>query len=352
MRKRIVFILFSLIFTITFAQTGTKTPKYLMHVVKFSETLTKIAKKYDVTVNEILDVNPSITAGVLKPEQIIRIPNKQGKKIPITTAKVDDDKLKVKSTTSNTLVAKNAKQHTVQTGQTMYAISKMYNVSIEDIQKWNQLSDYVLKIGDVIYVSDPKGTKITEVKNELVNKSTTTIQTNTPEIEKPKMVEKPNAAAVINKPTVIASTKTTEVEKIKQTTTIPPKEENLQDEVSNTSATEELAVNNETQKELAIKYKNATSAAKVTLVKGTGAPMTTSLGAMETVFFAMHKTLPIGTVIKIKNLVNNKIVYAKVIGKLPETDENKHVIVRYSLGVKNNLALQNGKCYLQIEYAE
>jgi hypothetical protein len=80
--------------------------------------------------------------------------------------------------------------------------------------------------------------------------------------------------------------------------------------------------------------------------------MTTTLGAMETVYFAMHKSLPIGTIIKIKNLVNSKIIYAKVIGKLPETDENKHVIVRYSLGVKKDLQLQNGKCYVQVEYPE
>ena len=49
---------------------------------------------------------------------------------------------------------------------------------------------------------------------------------------------------------------------------------------------------------------------------------------------------------------NFKIIYAKVIGKLPETDENKHVIVRYSLGVKKDLQLQNGKCYVQVEYPE
>jgi hypothetical protein len=65
----------------------------------------------------------------------------------------------------------------------------------------------------------------------------------------------------------------------------------------------------------------------------------------------MHKWLPVGTIVKIKNMVNSKIVYAKVIGKLPDIDENKNVIVRYSLGVKKDLQLQNGKCYLQLEYA-
>ncbi len=125
------------------------------------------------------------------------------------------------------------------------------------------------------------------------------------------------------------------------------------DEQDNTDTAEKpdiQANDNESQKELAKMFKDKTAAGNIQITKGTGAPMTTTLGAMENVYFAMHKTLPIGTIIKIKNLVNSKIVYAKVIGKLPETDENKHVIVRYSLGVKKDLQLQNGKCYVQIEY--
>lgn len=303
----------------TQAASGTKTPKYIMHVVKFSETLTKIAKNYDVTVNEILNVNPSLSAGVLKPEQIIRIPNKQGKKIP-TTTKTTENSIKQKPT----VVTTTAKQHTIQTGQTMYAISKMYNVSVEDIQKWNNLNNYILKIGDVIYVSNPNESKSKESIKEIPKEI---------EKEKTSMPIKNTISETIKEPTI----KQTNDENT-TIVTIPP--------------TEELAVNNETQKELIVKYKNAVTNSKSITVKGTGAPMTTSLGAMESVFFAMHKTLPIGTVIKIKNLVNNKIVYAKVIGKLPETDENKHVIIRYSAGVKNNLQLQNGKCYVQIDYPE
>ncbi|HOY41726.1 MAG TPA: hypothetical protein PLX60_07685, partial [Chitinophagales bacterium] len=112
------------------------------------------------------------------------------------------------------------------------------------------------------------------------------------------------------------------------------------------------ASENGNQKELIKLFKDKAAGSKIIVTKGTGAPMTTTLGAMETVYFAMHKSLPIGTIIKIKNLVNSKIIYAKVIGKLPETDENKHVIVRYSLGVKKDLQLQNGKCYVQVEYPE
>ena len=56
-------------------KTNTKPTPYIMHVVKFGETLTKIAKKYEVSQTDILKENPSLTANNISPEQIIRIPN-------------------------------------------------------------------------------------------------------------------------------------------------------------------------------------------------------------------------------------------------------------------------------------
>jgi len=51
--------------------------------------------------------------------------------------------------------------------------------------------------------------------------------------------------------------------------------------------------------------------------------MNTSDLSINNTFFALHKTAKIGSIIKIKNLENNKISYAKIIGTLPEIDENK-----------------------------
>jgi len=45
---------------------------------------------------------------------------------------------------------------------------------------------------------------------------------------------------------------------------------------------------------------------------------------------ALHKTAPVGTILKIKNEVNGFSVYVRVIGKLPETGENSKVIVKIS----------------------
>ena len=309
---------------------GAKSPEYIMHVVKFGETLTKISKMYGVTITDILNTNPSLTESSLMPEQIIRISNKGNKKFISNTQSVSNT-VKPKAITKNELTPKNEKYHTVVAGQTMYSISKMYNITVEDLQKWNNFKDFNLKLGSQVIVSNP-------------NHHTNLNQL----IEKKQVVKEDILQNTTEK------TKTTETKKVEisKTETIKLNEDNPENTEMETQKPDIQASDNATQKDLAKIFKEKAASLSVQTAKGTGAPMTTTLGAMESVYFAMHKWLPIGTIIKIKNLVNSKVVYAKVIGKLPDIDENKHVIVRYSLGIKKDLQLQNGKCYVQIEYPQ
>jgi len=294
------------------------TPSFVIHVVKFGETLSKIAKQYEVSQTDILRINPSLTANNLSPQQIIRIPNMNGKK-KLTRSEISSNELLPKQKEEVKASLKNKKIHIVQPGQTLYAISKIYGVKVEDIQKWNNLYDNNVNVGTVLVVDR-------EIQKPIVEKA---VQ---PEVDK-KMMGSSIAP-----------------------TSALPTEQLVTDEfmsaAQDTEKPDVQAADNETQKELLQIFKQRAATRRVASVRGTGAPMTTTLGTMERVYFAMHKTLPVGTVVKIKNLVNSKIIYAKVIGKLPDSDENKHVIVRYSLGVKIDLQLQNGKCYVQIEYPE
>lgn len=46
-------------------------------------------------------------------------------------------------------------KHKVQKGETLYAISRKYQVSIQQIQSWNNLSGEGIQIGEILIVSDP-----------------------------------------------------------------------------------------------------------------------------------------------------------------------------------------------------
>lgn len=326
------FILFFIIFGVTTLsvvsqnaiKTTAKSSNYQMHVVKFGETLTKIAQKYNVTKVDILKINPSLIENSISPDQIIRIPKTiKGKDITDSKTKTNKGNGQVVAEEKN--AAKTTKYHTVEKGQTLYSIAKTYSITVTDIVKWNNLPDLNVKMGTSLLVSQPEMASVPAKTPPVPS-----VVTNT----KPEIDLKP----VLKQPEIPVS----KGEMIKESAETPV--------ITDETTPDIQASNNESQKELSKAYKLKATTQSIQVQKGTGAPMTTTLGAMETTYFAMHKTLSIGTVIKIKNLTNSKVVYAKVIGKLPETDENKHVIVRYSLGVKKDLQLQNGKCYLQIEY--
>lgn len=48
------------------------------------------------------------------------------------------------------------RKHTVQKGETLYAISRMYNVTVDEITNWNALDGTGLSIGQVLIVSPPE----------------------------------------------------------------------------------------------------------------------------------------------------------------------------------------------------
>jgi type IV pilus assembly protein PilF len=47
--------------------------------------------------------------------------------------------------------------HVVQKGESVFAISKEYNILMKSLERWNKLRPpYIIKIGDVLYLADPK----------------------------------------------------------------------------------------------------------------------------------------------------------------------------------------------------
>ncbi|HUM51812.1 MAG TPA: LysM peptidoglycan-binding domain-containing protein, partial [Chitinophagales bacterium] len=288
MFKKIGFLFVSMIFVLILnaqnTEKATKVPQYVFHTVVFGETLNIIAFKYDVTTVEIQKANPSLIGTSLMPDQILRIPNKKKAKIEVNSASIPtvlDDKPKVKSLKYDLV--------TIEKGMTLYSISKKYNVDLEDLKKWNGLKTYDVKIGSQIVIN-PK------------NKGKAVVD------QKPKdIVIEPSKKELIPKqqPTTLTPKSKEEIAKSQELK--PKSPTNTIDEpvqkIDNQIEKEDIpcSEDNESQKELAKTFKFYKDVGKsITNTKGTGAPMTTSLGTVENTYFVMHRTLSIGTVIKVK----------------------------------------------------
>lgn len=108
---------------------------FITHVVQKKQTLYSISKLYKVQQNEIIAVNPDITNG-LQEGQVIKIPVKKLK----AEVKVVKDKP----------IFLNKRTHVVAKGETLYSLSKTYDVSVEEIKQVNNGLPQGLREGETI----------------------------------------------------------------------------------------------------------------------------------------------------------------------------------------------------------
>ena len=109
---------------------------YRKHKVVQGETITQIAQKYNCTPSEIFSLNPDAQNGI-QPDAMIIIPNSK------TTLETADN------------------SHLVAPKETLYSISKLYSVSIEELQNANPtLISEGLKAGQNLVIPNKSLTNI------------------------------------------------------------------------------------------------------------------------------------------------------------------------------------------------
>ena len=129
-----------------------RVPKYykaedsnISYIVKRGDSLYSIARQYGVNVNDLIKVN-DLTSDLLSIGQIINIPSST----TIVTPSEDDI-----INEENTYVVKN--------GDTLWSISRMFNISIDDIKNKNNLTSDILTVGSILTI--PIGT---ETGNDII----------------------------------------------------------------------------------------------------------------------------------------------------------------------------------------
>jgi rare lipoprotein A (peptidoglycan hydrolase) len=68
-------------------------------------------------------------------------------------------------------------------------------------------------------------------------------------------------------------------------------------------------------------------------------------------FYALHGAAPKGTEMTVKNLMNNKTITVKIMGRLPATSENENVLIKISESAAKQLNVRDEKFLVQLEYA-
>ena len=107
MYKKVILVFVALL---SFVVNG---QNFTMHTVVKGETVTQIAQKYNCTPSEIYNLNPDAINGI-QPDAVLIIPN-----------------------TKSQATSNSNSSHLVALKETLYSISKLYSVSIEELQNAN-----------------------------------------------------------------------------------------------------------------------------------------------------------------------------------------------------------------------
>ena len=191
--KKLQFLLLSCF--LTFAISCGQQKRYVSYKVKENETMRDIANRLDVKTKDLLRLNPDAGRKPLA-NTIIIIPNPELKnsnsslnKKPNKTVSdnnviipenqvIDSIKTTEKAIFQQTVYE--YETHTVKAGETVYRITKLYNISKDDLIKWNPefpgLENNYLSIGQILKIKVIEKTIAVDKEEVLKNFLTHTVK--------------------------------------------------------------------------------------------------------------------------------------------------------------------------------
>jgi LysM repeat protein len=271
---------------------------YILHKVEKGDGLYSLSKRYNVALKSIVDQNPGADSAI-KIDQVLLIPMyaevKSNQKAGGSVSQETSTKIESPSTVRT-------KNHTVEAGQTLYTISKKYELSVESIKKLNKLTSDELSEGQILIVSVSKETQAADDKKDKVAKDYDKMKS---ELREKKYEDVGFNTEVTTKTVESSSGYTVKVEKL------------VEYDIEKVEETGIVTVGNEDLPN----DKN----------------------------FAFHFNAPIGTVLMVTNPANKSTVFVKVIGNFTKP-ENSSEILRISALSSQKISIRS-KDKVAVSYA-
>jgi LysM repeat protein len=274
-------------------------------------------------------------------------------------------------------------RHRVAQGETMFALSRRYKVTVDQITAANPQLKNGLGIGEVVLVPRPSGRGAAVSAMAAAPAKTATSTAAVPTAAMPDrytvakgetlfgiarrfslspaellqlnhlpsggsvrvgqelLLRAAEAGAAPVAATTVASARPTALEATAPTRINPTAPAQIATVTAATPAE---------KREEAVETRNPTHASELvkrTTDVGIAAPIGNS-GTDK--YLALHKTAPVGTIMQVKNQMNGQSVYVRVIGPLPDTGENENILVRLSPRAVQKLGTADAKFRVETSY--
>lgn len=319
------FIICGLASSVSFAQKNT------VHIVSSGETFYAICRKYTVASADVLKANPGLNIDKLSLGQKINIPGAKvaatstSKPTPVTNA--SKTQTTTTTATATTPAKQNGSTHTVQKGETGYAIAKLYGLSFADLKTLNGLTSDNIQVGQVLVVSKTATSvkpapSSPPVASTIKSSQPLTTTTNKTEITSIKSVYNSASTTTESEDPTDPTVNRTDVRTANNIRSNTQDVPTTASEAYQISANQNLPLQEQFQSYLSNDQLNRK------IIKGVANYLTENSESAN--YIALFSGCPVGTVLKVRNLMNNKSVYVKVVGKLPESDASKDISVKIS----------------------
>ena len=290
-----------LILKIPYEARSAKTQDGKIHKVAPKETLYSISRLYGVTTDEIKQWNNLTDANLSVGQELI---------IKKSVGKPKSNESQSTTSTSKSGV------HIVAEKETMYSITRQYGITLDQLKQWNNLTGNELKVGQSLVVADPAG-----------QKSTTVVKSGTDKKEE-------------------TGRKEPKVEEVKKVNPTETKKETVSNQVPNqTQVTREKEV---VKEQPTIKISESVTNSDEILETGLAELIEGTEGNRK--YLALHRTAPVGTILKVRNEMNNREVFVRVMGKLPDTTPSDKVILRISKSAYDRLGAIDPRFRVEVTY--
>jgi len=313
---------------------GTNGKFYLNHTVVAKENWYSIGRLFNLPPHDIANYNNQPFDKPLEVGTPLRI--------PLTATNFDQ---KVVKTNGESLIPV---YHVVQEKEWMFKISSVYNdVPVTSLEKWNKIKRDDVKQGMTLIVGFLKvNTELSPLAKGISNNPVNPVTASNPADVSVKSAGKPTdvpanmppgSAAAGSQSTAKTAVVTTAANTSPSSATVIPVN-NSSDRVNNYAATHSNG---------GFFSADYTGGGKTS--SGLAGTFKSTSGWTDGKYYALMNNVPVGSIIRITG-ANGKVIYAKVLGQLPEMKESTGLLIRISNAASAELGLGEGKFQVEVKY--
>ncbi|MEQ7801070.1 LysM peptidoglycan-binding domain-containing protein [Pedobacter sp. ASV1-7] len=360
-----------------------KGKKLIIHQVAAKDTYYSIARRYNVVPKDIMTFNDSkfLQIGVIikVPTNIPFVNATASAKTPATTGNRNQNPISTRTTETE------FKEHTVQKKENLNMIAGMYGTTVNELKRINDLKNNNLQIGQILKVpgsteqpsthQTPVQTPVQPVNQKVEN---AVVKTEIPpenRYQKPTKAERKEAEkkeAENSKPEkfiehTVASNETmySIATRYKLTMDQLKAKNNLTDNslrvgqkllISGQYPAKNVSQAGDTRPDTLNSIKDPSlrlpaSRYGLNQIDEKGAALWIADPYLDpSKMLVLHRSAPIGTVMKITNPMTNRSTFAKVVGKFTENESTKDVVIVMTKAVADALGALDKRFYCNLTY--